>query len=48
MAQLVRAYQVRGHLLADLDPLGISRHGVDHGLVGEDVSVYFNMTFMLI
>ena len=32
-ATLVRAYQVRGHLIADLDPLKISQHGIDRHLV---------------
>eukprot|EP00475_Leptophrys_vorax_P020461 TRINITY_DN2799_c0_g1_i1.p1 TRINITY_DN2799_c0_g1~~TRINITY_DN2799_c0_g1_i1.p1 ORF type:complete len:1001 (-),score=269.50 TRINITY_DN2799_c0_g1_i1:1086-4088(-) len=36
VAGLIRAYQVRGHLLADLDPLKIARHGLDHGLVSSD------------
>lgn len=35
VATLVRAYQMRGHLLANLDPLGIARHGIDRGLVSE-------------
>jgi 2-oxoglutarate dehydrogenase E1 component len=36
VVQLIRAYQVRGHYLADLDPLKIARHGIDHGIVSED------------
>lgn len=36
VTQMIRAYQVRGHLLANLDPLGLVRHGVDHKLISPD------------
>lgn len=34
--QMLRAHQVRGHLLADIDPLRITKHGVDQKLIAED------------
>ncbi|XXQ30002.1 2-oxoglutarate dehydrogenase, mitochondrial [Plasmodiophora brassicae] len=36
VTQLIRAYQVRGHYAADLDPLGITRHGIDRQFIAED------------
>lgn len=36
VTQLIRAYQVRGHYLAKLDPLNITSHGVDRRLVSAD------------
>jgi len=33
---MVRAYQVRGHLLADIDPLRLTNHGVDNQLISRD------------
>jgi 2-oxoglutarate dehydrogenase E1 component len=37
VVQMVRAYQVRGHLLADIDPLRLTNHGVDNQLISRDV-----------
>jgi len=50
--QLVREYRVRGHLIANLDPLGFSRHGCpelspqSHGLSDNDLARPFDSSIL--